>query len=302
MRGLIFAIIGFLLSNSLFGQDLEPRRWTEIPIGNHVIGGGYAFSFGDVFFDPILQVEDATIEVNTIIASYILPVRIGNKLGRIDATIPFAFEHWQGLLSDVPTSLNRTGFADPRIRFSVNIIGATAEESKKLREYIAENPVRTTVGISVAVTLPIGQYFDDKLINLGQNRFVIRPQAGMIHTWNKWSFELTASTFIITDNNNFYGGMKKEQKPIFAIQSHLIKRFKPGYWASVSAGYGTGEEATIDGQSKDDKRVNFLGALSLGFPLTKKQGAKIVYIRSQAIGDIGSDVNSFVLGWSLMMN
>jgi len=209
LRGLIFAIIGFLLSNSLFGQDLEPRRWTEIPIGNHVIGGGYAFSFGDVFFDPILQVEDATIEVNTIIASYILPVRIGNKLGRIDATIPFAFEHWQGLLSDVPTSLNRTGFADPRIRFSVNIIGATAEESKKLREYIAENPVRTTVGISVAVTLPIGQYFDDKLINLGQNRFVIRPQAGMIHTWNKWSFELTASTFIITDNNNFYGGMKK---------------------------------------------------------------------------------------------
>ncbi len=302
MRSRLIGLLGFLLCSNLFAQDLEPRRWTEIPVGKQVIGAGYAFSFGDVFFDPILQVEDATIEINTLIASYVLPVRIGSKLGRIDATIPFVFEHWEGMLSDVPTTLNRTGFADPRIRFSLNIIGASAEESKKLREYIAENPVRTTVGLSVAVTLPLGQYFDDKLINLGQNRFVIRPQAGMIHTWNTWSFELTASTFIITDNSDFYGGMKKEQSPIFAIQSHLIKRFKPGYWASISAGYGSGGGATIDGQSMDDRRVNLLGSLSVGIPLAKNQGTKIAYIRTQALEDIGADVNSFVIGWSYMIN
>ena len=165
-------------------------------------------------------------------------------------------------------------------------------------EYIAEHPVRTTVGISIAVTLPLGQYFDDKLINLGQNRFVIRPQAGMIHTWNKWSFELTTSTLFITNNNNFYGGKKKEQAPIFAAQSHLIKRFKTGYWASLSVGFGSGGKSTIDGQSMDDRRVNLLGAISLGVPLSRSQGAKIAYIRSEALGD----VNSFVLGWSYMIN
>lgn len=217
-----------MFSGVLFGQDLEPRRWTEIPVGKQVVGAGYAFSFGEVFFDPLLQVEDATIEMNSIAVSYVLPIKIGNKLGRIDATVPFVFEHWEGLLRNIPSSLNRSGFADPRIRFSVNIIGASAEESKVLREYIAEHPVRTTVGLSIAVTLPLGQYFDDKLINIGQNRFIFRPQAGMIHTWNKWSFELTASTLFITNNNDFYGGMKKEQAPIFAIQTHLIKRFKPG--------------------------------------------------------------------------
>jgi hypothetical protein len=291
-----------LITVNLTGQDLEPRRWTEIPVGKQVVGAGYAFSFGDVFFDPILQVEEATIEVNTLVASYVLPIRIGKKLGRLDATIPFSLEHWEGLLSEVPTRLNRTGFYDPRIRFSVNIIGATAEESRKLGEYIMENPVRTTVGLSIAVTLPFGQYFDDKLINLGQNRFVFRPQAGMIHTWNKWSFELTTSTLFITNNNDFYGGKKKEQAPIFAVQSHLIKRFKPGYWASFSVGFGSGGKSTIDGESMDDRRVNLLGAISLGVPLSLSQGTKIAYIRSEALEDVGSDVNSFVLGWSYMIN
>jgi hypothetical protein len=302
LKGLPFLIFWFLFSSALFGQDLEPRRWTEIPVGKQVIGVGYAFSFGEVFFDPILQAENATVEMNTIGVSYVLPVRIGKKLGRIDATIPFVFEHWEGTLSGVPSSLNRTGFADPIIRFSVNILGASAEESKNLREYITEHSVRTTVGLSIAVTLPFGQYFDEKLINLGHNRFVFRPQAGMIHTWNKWSFELTASTFLITNNNNFYGGMKKKQAPIFAIQSHLIKRFKPGYWASLSAGFGSGGKSIINNQSREDRRVNLLGAISVGFPLDKNQGAKITYLRNQALESIGADVNSFIIGWSYMIN
>ena len=302
MRFSVFYIAILWCGSTLFAQDLEPRRWTELPVGVQVVGAGYAFSFGDVEFDPILQVEDATVEVNTLIASYVLPIRIGKKLGRIDAMVPFKLAHWEGLLSDVPTSLNRSGFSDPRIRMSINIIGVSAEESKNLVEYFKEHPVRTTVGFSVAVTLPLGQYFDDKLINLGQNRFIIQPQAGLVHTWNKWSFEFTASTFIFTNNNNFFNDTKKEQHPVIAVQSHLIKRFKPGYWAAISAGYGNGGESIIDHQQINDARADLLGAISFGFPLSKGHGGKFAYIRSQTLKEIGSDVNTFTIGWSYLIN
>ena len=96
--------------------------------------------------------------------------------------------------------------------------------------------------------------------------------------------------------------MKKKQAPIFAIQSHLIKRFKPGYWASLSAGFGSGGKSIINNQSREDRRVNLLGAISVGFPLDKNQGAKITYLRNQALESIGADVNSFIIGWSYMIN
>lgn len=294
-------LIAFLIGNTIIAQDIEPRRWTELPLGTQTVGAGYAYSFGDVFFDPLLQVEDATVEINTIIASYVRSIRIGTKLGRIDVLIPFNFADWEGQLSGASASLNRTGFSDPRIRFSLNLVGVSAIESNELRDYVMEHPVRTTIGVSVALTLPLGQYFDEKLINLGQNRFIIRPQAGMVHTWRKWSFELTVSTFLFSHNTNFFSGSNREQHPIFAFQSHLIKRLKPGFWASISAGYGVGGESLVNDLPNNDVRADLLAALSFGFPIGKNQGAKIAYIRSQTMNDIGSDLNTFALGWSLII-
>ncbi|MBK7519074.1 MAG: transporter [Gammaproteobacteria bacterium] len=47
----------------------------------------------------------------------------------------------------------------------------------------AAHPVGTSAGIALDVQLPLGRYDEDKLINLGQNRYVFRPQLGVLqHT------------------------------------------------------------------------------------------------------------------------
>lgn len=200
----------------------------------------------------------------------------------------------------MPTSVNRNGFADPRIRLSINFIGMSAMEPKEMRDYILAKPKRTSFGASIAVTLPLGQYFDEKLLNLGQNRFVFRPQIGMVHHWGNWSYELTASAMLFTNNTNFSNGKTRKQNVVFAAQTHLIRQFKSRTWASLSLGYGLSGQSIVNNQPNNDDRADVLGAFSFGFVLTKKQSLKLSYIRMETLKDIGANLNSYVMGWSLL--
>lgn len=295
----VFFICFFNLT-LLFGQDIEPRRWTPLPIGTHVIGGGYVHTFGDIIFDPVLQAEDVTLQLDAVALSYVQPLKIGNKLGRLDVLLPYVNAKWDGLLRGTPTSIRRTGFSDPRVRFSMNIIGPKALNAQEMMTYYAENPSSTMLGASIAVTFPLGQYAGDRLLNLGQNRFVIRPQIGFVHNWGLWSYEFTASVFLYTNNKDFFNNQVRKQDPTFAAQTHLIRRFKNRMWASVSAGYGLGGQSIVNSQPNNDERGDFLTSMAIGIPVTKKQSVKLFYLHSESVKSVGSDTDSIGLGYSVL--
>ncbi len=299
--GLYILGIFFLTGNKSYAQDLEPRRWTSLPLGIQIVGVGYGNTSGEIFFDPLLQAEDVSIKANTFILQYVRPFKLGNKLARVDVYLPYSLAKWNGLVQGVPTVVKRDGFADPRLRFSINLIGPKAMDPKELFEYIKSHPTYTTIGASIAVVLPLGQNFEDKLLNLGQNRFVIRPQIGMLHNWDQWSYEISSSVFIFSPNNSFFGGKQRNQKPIFALQTHLTKKFKSKLWTSFGLSYGTGGRSIVNDVSNDDQRGNILGSLSLGMPISKKQSFKVAYINSQTLKAIGSDTNSLVVAWSIVL-
>ena len=85
--------------------------------------------------------------------------------------------------------------------------------------------------------MPTGEYRSDRLINLGANRWVIRPEIGVLHQRRQWQFELTGSVFIFGDNDEFWRGTDREQEPLWFAQCHAIYTFRPGLWASLSGGY-----------------------------------------------------------------
>jgi len=200
-KAMVYIIMLSLLGVKSFAQDIEPRRWTTLPPGIHVIGVGYGYTNGEIFFDPLLQVEDATVDVNAFAVQYVHPFKVGNRLARLDVLVPYSTARWQGLLEGIPTTVKRNGIADPRFRISLNIVGPPAIGPKEMLEYLISHPVHTIVGVSIAVTLPLGQYFEDKLLNIGQNRFVFRPQLGLVHNWRNWSYELTGSVLLFTKRN-----------------------------------------------------------------------------------------------------
>ena len=195
--------------------------------------------------------------------------------------------------------LDVLGLADPRIRLSLNLTGPPAAKPKAFGEYLASHPVYTVLGVGIAVNLPLGDYEDDKLLNLGQNRFVIRPQLGVLHTRGKWSFELSSSVFFFTDNDDFFGGSELEQDPLFAAQGHVARVFKPRWWGSIGVGYGWEGEYVLNGTPSNDPKDKLLSGLSFGFPVTRKQNMTLAYIRLRTLEDVGSDTDSLALAWSV---
>lgn len=294
----IALIIFGLTCNLIFSQDIEPRRWSTIPVGTQVAGIGFVHTFGDIEFDPLLQAENTTLSVNSLALQYVRAFKIGTKLARIDVLIPYSNATWEGLLNKVPTTVKRNGFADPRLRFSLNILGPKAMTPKELQDYFKTNPTYTTFGASLSISFPLGQYYGDKLLNLGYNTFVFRPQIGMVHKWNSWSFEASGSVFFYSINNDFYINKTKRQDPLFALQTHLIKSFKNRIWASLSFGYGQGGNSIVNRVTNDDERGNFLGGVSAGMPIFKKQTLKLAYGSTLTTKDVGANTHGFVLGWA----
>lgn len=299
IKMILFCVM-LCLATFSFGQDIEPRRWSPLPLKTNVLAVGYAHTSGDIIFDPLLQAEDVSVKVNSAVVSYIRPFKLANKLARFDVVLPYVNATWKGLLNGVPAGVDRDGFSDPRVRLSINLTGAPAGTGKALQEYMATHPVNTTIGVSLAVIVPLGQYFEEKLINLGQNQFVFTPQVGFVHNWKKWSYELTGSVSFFSKNPNFSSGQDKRLDPVFAVQTHLIKTFKPRYWTSISLGYGLGGKSVVNRQPNNDERGDVQYGLAFGFPVLKKQGMKIFYIHSETVKDVGSNLNVIGLGWSIL--
>lgn len=280
-------------------QDLEPRRWNHLPMGSNFLGGGYVFTDGDLSFDPILKIENATVEMHTVALKYIRSFELLGRSARIDLAGAYQSGTWQGTLDGTPARVVRNGWADPVVRLAVNLYGAPPLKGPAFASYRAGLERETIVGAAVVVHAPLGEYFADKLINLGTNRFTIRPQLGVIHNRGKWGFELTGSTWIFTDNDDFFGGRRLEQDPLFTIQGHVVYSFRPGLWIGTGFAYGVGQESTVDGENKDDRKEAVVWSISAGYPITRYFGVKVGYLGKRALADTGTDSDSFIAAASV---
>jgi hypothetical protein len=278
-------------------QDLEPRRWSQLPTGINFVGVGLGYSDGDISLDPVLQIEDASVELFTAGLAYVRTFGLFGRSARFDVSVPYADGHWEGLLQGEPASVRREGLMDPRFRLSVLLYGAPALNAGEFAERPRSN---TVVGMGLSVAAPLGEYIDDKLINLGQNRWVIRPQLGITHTRGAWTYELTGSIFYFTDNDRFFQGTTLENDPLYAIQGHLIYTFRAGLWASLSMAYGDGAEPTVSGVRKESVTENWLSALSVGIPISRRQGLKLAYVWSRTQVPTGADMDTVLVSFQQM--
>ncbi len=292
----IFALL-FCWTGQSFAQDLEPRRWTQMPTGLNFIGIGIGHIEGDIIFDPVLLVEEATFDMEAVGLVYVRSFGFLGKSARVDFSLPYRAGRWEGTVDGELVHFRRRGLADPRIRFSMLLYGGAAETPS---EFASSKKSNMVVGAAVAVTMPLGEYSNERLINLGSNRWVVRPQLGITHRRGKWTGELTGSVFLYGDNNEFWQGTRLKSDPLWALQAHLIYTFKPGLWASVSTAYGTGGEAKVNDIAKNNLSGNWLSALSFGFPIDRRQGVKLTLLRGRTQKPTGVDINSLVVSYSLM--
>ena len=117
-----------------------------------------------------------------------------------------------------------------------------------------------------------------------------------MHTRGKWTVDLTTEVAFFTDNDDFYGGNKREQDPLFITYGSLTYTFNPGHWLAFSAGFDYGGESTINGVDKDDRRHDTGGALTYAYPLSRSAGLQFSYISTRTQESLGNDTDTIAAG------
>jgi hypothetical protein len=294
----VLILIGAGLAEQVNAQDLEPRRWSHLPIGQNIIGVGYVYTEAIIFFSPVLQITDGTSRINSLALTAIHTFEMAGKSARFSLLLPYKSGRWDGNVVGEFRTIRRDGAGDPRFRLSVNLYGAPPLKGSAFAQYRAEHTSNTVVGASVAMTVPLGKYCHDCLINIGNNRWSARPQIGVVHKRGPWSFELTGSAFLFTNNYSFVEEAVLKQKPVYALQSHVIYDFPRRLWVSLSTGYGIGGAIRIDQIKTKFEVDNWVWAASFGFPIGKTQSVKLTWLSGRTQNLVGRDSDNLVLSWS----
>jgi hypothetical protein len=265
-------------------QDLEPRLYTNTPIGMNFVLAGYAYQDGDVVTDASVPLENAKVKVHNAVVAYARSFAFLGTSAKADVVVPYGWADGSATLGETFHERIVQGFADPRLRVSVNLFGAPALTLEEFAGYEQD----LIIGASFSMWPPLGQYDGDKLLNIGSNRWAFKYELGFSKTFDRLTIEVAPSVALFTDNHDFFGGMTREQDPIYAVQSHLVYRFHPAFWASLDGTYYGGGASTVDDVDNDDRQSNSRMGLTLSLSVTRRHSIKL-YASKGLTTRIGGD-------------
>ena len=249
-------------------QELEPRTYSNTPTGVNLLSVGYAYSSGNVLLDPTLPIEDLDGKLNIALIAYVRTFALLGRNAKFKTFIPYAFGDWEGDIEGVPDNRDAQGFGDIRVKLEWNFYGAPALDSAAFPAW----QQKTIVGGSILLLTPSSDYDSDKLLNLGSNRWAIRPELGVSRRLGQWALELIGSVWLFGDNDDFFGGNKLEQDPIYIAKGHIIYSLRPGFWVGLGLGYGSGGQTRVNGQPRATKQENFRYGIHMAYPINKHHG------------------------------
>lgn len=285
-------LVLMLLSNFVQAQEIEPRAYTNAPIGVNFLVAGIGYSEGGISFDPAVRLTNANIKTDLAALAYARVLDIGGQSAKFDLIVPYASLNGTADYIGQPVARDISGFGDPKLRLSMNFLGAPALTLDQFAGYRHD----LIVGGSLQVSLPIGQYDPAKLVNIGSNRWYVKPELGMSKGWGQWTLELSTGATIFGDNEDFFGGKRREQAPIYSFQSHLVYGFSAGIWGALTAAYFTGGQTKIDGVRGHDLQQNTRIGATLAWPIDRRNSIKL-HASSGVYTRTGTDFDTIGLAW-----
>lgn len=271
-------------------QELEPGTYQNAPVGMNVVFAGYGFSTGNVLFDAALPIEGASAKVHVIPLGYLRTLDVFGASAKLDVQVPVTWAHFEGFVDGEFRTRSPRGLADPRVRFAVNLLGSPALDAPDFARYRQ----RTIVGAAVQLTLPLGQYDEDRAVNLGAHRWAFRPEIGVSHAAGRWILEAAGGAWFFTDNDDYFGGSMLSQRPLSFVKGNAIYSFRRNLWASASYGYAGGGQTRRDGALQNSLQRNTRFGATLALPAGRSGGLRIVFTTGVTTR-LGADFDSIAV-------
>jgi Putative MetA-pathway of phenol degradation len=273
-------------------QDMEPRSYSNAPVGLNFLNVGYAYTRGGVAFDSSLPVTNPELTTSSAILAYGRVLDLWGKSAKLNVIVPYGGLTGTAQYAGQARERDVSGFADPLFKLSVNLYGAPALSLKEFAGYEQD----LIVGASLRVTAPLGQYDDTKAVNIGTNRWSFEPEVGVSKALGRWTLEATAAVTLFTDNTDYFHGNTLSQAPLYSLQGHVIYSFRSGIWGSLDATYFTGGRTTLNGTLNNDLQQNWRLGGTLSFPVNIHNSIKL-YASSGVSARTGNNFDLLGITW-----
>ena len=251
--------------------EIEPRSYVNTPVGINFLLAGYAYTDGGLATPGSVPIKNAQLTMHTGILAYARTLDVWGKSGKFDVILPYSQLSGNASLAGQPRERDVSGFNDPLFRFSVNFYGAPALSLKEFADYRQD----LIIGASLQVSAPLGQYDRDKLVNLGNNRWFVKPDIGISKAWGPLALELSTGVLFFSNNDDFFGGKTLQQDPVSSTQLHLTYDLGRGIWVALSGTCDYGGRTTIDGVRSDDSESNSRVGVTLALPVNRNNSVKL---------------------------
>jgi len=289
------APVAYGLLSSVSGvhaQSLEPRAYSNAPVGLNFVLAGYQNSSGALLFDPSLPITDTKATVDLGLLGYVRTLDVAGNLSKFGIILPYASLSASGFIDGNFRTRDTNGLGDPTFYFSYNFYGAPALSMEEFRNF----QPGTVSGFTIKLTAPLGEYESDKIINISTNRWSFEPGIGISKPVGNWTLEASAAATFYTDNNDFDNGKTRHQDNIYSTQFHVTYSFPRNIWAAISATYYTGGQTTIEGVEKNDLQKNWRAGFTLSIPVNRYHSIKL-YGSSGVSQRTGNNYDALGLAW-----
>jgi Putative MetA-pathway of phenol degradation len=283
-----------LVATSAVAQDLDPRAYAKVPVGFTVAIAGLSFSSGGVLTDPTLAVENVHADVSTPSVGVAESFSLFGRTAQGLAALPYSWAHVTGDVGEQARRIDRSGLSDLRLRLSVLVAGAPAMTPQQL----AKSPRRPIVGTSLTVVAPTGQYYPQRFINLGTNRWAFKPEVALSHPLgDKWLVDVYAGLWLFGANGSFYpDSAVRSQTAIGALQTHISYSLSLKAWAAFDATWYAGGQVAVDDVPTGSRESNSRVGATLVFPVGNRHAIKVAGSTGAVIRS-GADFTTFSVGW-----
>lgn len=288
----IVTIALFFVMRFAHAAEIEPRAFSNSPVGINFLIAGYVYSEGGLSTVASSPIEDAQLEMDTEVFAYARTLDVWGKSGKFDVILPYS--HLSGTAKHAGQQVERniSGLNDPLFRFSYNFYGAPAMSLQEFSYYQQD----LIIGGSIQISPPWGQYDPDRLVNLGSNRWFVKPVLGVSKEFGPLTLELSTGAFLFTDNDEYFKGNTLEQDPLYTSQLHVTYNFGKGVWIAISGTYDYGGRTTLNGVENDDQQSNSRFGATLALPIDKNNSIKF-YASNGVVTRIGNDYDLIGFAW-----
>ncbi len=250
-----------------------------------------------------LIIPDSSFEASVAISGYARSFTLFDKSALGAVLLPMGRVSGGASLFGRDFTQSTSGFGDPTLEFVINLVGPPP--IRNIPQAIRYEP-GFSLDLLVDLVVPIGEYDDDEVLNMGQNRWYGRVAAPIVWQIGSWvpgsrtTLEFLPSVWVFDDNDDFVGH-NLSTDPKFQLEAHLIQDFHKDLWGSVDLNMVSGGKSGVDGIEGEDLDMVGVG-FTLGYNVSENIQVTAGYLSSISDSDptdLQMDIFkvSLVFGW-----